>query len=89
DPLEPAVSALDARAQWPRVAEAVAALPEAERTVLLLYAWEELGYDEIAETLEVPVGTVRSRLHRARSRLRAMTEGDEAAGPPTRSEARP
>ncbi|MGI0156834.1 MAG: sigma factor-like helix-turn-helix DNA-binding protein, partial [Thermoplasmata archaeon] len=55
----------------------------------LLYAWEELGYDEIAETLEVPVGTVRSRLHRARSRLRAMTEGDEAAGPPTRSEARP
>lgn len=77
DPSEPAVTALDARAIWPRVAEAVSELPEAERAVLLLYAWEELSYDEIADVLEVPVGTVRSRLHRARGRLRASAGGAE------------
>jgi len=80
DPADPAVSALDAQATWRRVAEAVTALPEAERAVLLLYSWEELSYDEIAETLEVPVGTVRSRLHRARTRLRSLTERAEDFG---------
>ncbi|HTX29814.1 MAG TPA: sigma-70 family RNA polymerase sigma factor [Solirubrobacteraceae bacterium] len=51
--------------------------------VLLLYAWEELSYEEIATALAVPVGTVRSRLARARSRLRAGLEagkpGDDSA----------
>jgi RNA polymerase sigma factor (sigma-70 family) len=89
DPTEPAVSALDARATWPRVAEAVAALPERERAVLLLFAWEELSYDQIAEVLEVPVGTVRSRLHRARARLRAMTEESETVGRTNHSEPGP
>jgi RNA polymerase sigma factor (sigma-70 family) len=54
------------------VAEAVAALPEEERDALLLYAWEELSYDEVADALGVPVGTVRSRLNRARVRLREL-----------------
>ncbi|MGD2115156.1 MAG: RNA polymerase sigma factor [Acidobacteriota bacterium] len=44
-------------------------LPEIHRTVLVLRDWEELAYAEIAEVLEVPVGTVRSRLHQARARL--------------------
>jgi RNA polymerase sigma-70 factor (ECF subfamily) len=39
---------------------------------LLLYAWEELSYEEIADALGVPVGTVRSRLNRARVRLREL-----------------
>ena len=49
-----------------------------ERDALLLYAWADLSYAEIADALGVPVGTVRSRLHRARSRLReALTNGPD------------
>jgi RNA polymerase sigma-70 factor (ECF subfamily) len=44
-------------------------LPEDYRTVILLWAVEELSYKEIADTLEIPLGTVMSRLHRARQRL--------------------
>jgi len=63
------VPAADASARWNRVADAIAKLPDAERQALLLFAWEELSYDEIADALGVPVGTVRSRLNRARARL--------------------
>lgn len=45
------------------------ALPENQREVLLLWAWEQLTYDEIAIVLSVPIGTVRSRLNRARGAL--------------------
>ena len=72
DPAEQVVGALDARELWPDVAEAVAALPDEERDALLLYAWEELSYDQIADALGVPVGTVRSRLNRARVRIREL-----------------
>ena len=41
-----------------------------EREVLLLHAWADLDYDQIASALGIPVGTVRSRLSRARERLR-------------------
>jgi RNA polymerase sigma factor (sigma-70 family) len=74
DPAERAVPAADAHARWTRIADAVADLPDAERQTLLLFAWEELSYDEIADALGVPVGTVRSRLNRARARLRACDE---------------
>jgi RNA polymerase sigma-70 factor (ECF subfamily) len=57
---------------WPRIAEAVAALPEQERDALLLYVWEDLSYEEVAAALDVPVGTVRSRLNRARRKLREL-----------------
>jgi RNA polymerase sigma-70 factor (ECF subfamily) len=64
--------ALDADRLWHRVADAVAALPEPERDALLLHVWEGLPYDDIATAQGVPVGTVRSRLHRARGRLREL-----------------
>ena len=64
--------AVDAGARWQRVAEAVAALPGPERDALVLHVWEELPYEEVAAALGVPVGTVRSRLHRARARLREL-----------------
>ncbi len=56
------------------MAEAIESLPDTEREALLLFVWEDCSYEEIAAAHEVPVGTVRSRLHRARRRLR------EAAG---------
>jgi RNA polymerase sigma-70 factor, ECF subfamily len=53
------------------VATAIAHLPEDFRTVVILCDIEGLTYEEIAEFLAVPLGTVRSRLHRGRSLLRA------------------
>jgi RNA polymerase sigma factor (sigma-70 family) len=68
----------DTPPEEPRLASALGALSVEERDALLLYAWAELSYDEIAEALAVPVGTVRSRLHRARSRLREALTQEEA-----------
>ena len=53
---------------------AVKALPEAARAVLVLREYGELSYDEIASVLEIPIGTVMSRLNYARSRLREMLQ---------------
>jgi RNA polymerase sigma factor (sigma-70 family) len=53
---------------------ALEALSPDERETVLLFAWEELGYEEIAVALDIPVGTVRSRLNRARRRLRELLE---------------
>lgn len=72
-PAEYVASVVDARQRWSLVAQAIADLPDAERDALLLFAWEDLTYEEIAAALEVPVGTVRSRLNRARRRLHELT----------------
>ncbi|HMJ36846.1 MAG TPA: RNA polymerase sigma factor [Baekduia sp.] len=69
-----AVARADAAAAGPAVAAALAALRDEERDVLLLVAWAGLEYDEVARATGVPIGTVRSRLHRARRRLRATLE---------------
>jgi len=61
-----------AQGQQRRLAAALAGLSGAEREVLLLLAWGGLSYEEIAEALGVPVGTVRSRLHRARGKVRKV-----------------
>lgn len=55
-----------------KLSEAVAQLPEPYRQVLLLTDVEELAYKEVAEVLDIPIGTVMSRLHRARRKLRTM-----------------
>jgi RNA polymerase sigma factor (sigma-70 family) len=68
---------LDASRRWTDVAAAIAALPQGERDTLLLFAWEGMPYDQIAAALEVPVGTVRSRLNRARGRLRELVGESE------------
>jgi RNA polymerase sigma factor (sigma-70 family) len=68
--LDGANARVDAAHLGGRLLEALATLATGERDVLLLVAWTDLGYAEIAEALHVPVGTVRSRLNRARSRLR-------------------
>jgi RNA polymerase sigma-70 factor (ECF subfamily) len=56
-------------------------LPEDQRTVLLLVGLEELRYEEVAAMLEIPLGTVMSRLARAREKLRALMEGRPLRAP--------
>ena len=72
DPADDVVDQITADELWPRIAEAVARLPAGERDALLLYAWEGLSYEDVALALSVPVGTVRSRLNRARLTLREL-----------------
>jgi RNA polymerase sigma-70 factor, ECF subfamily len=73
-----AIPAMDARTRWSRVADAITGLPAPERQAILLFAWEEMTYEEIADALGVPVGTVRSRLNRARAHLAVMIGGEPA-----------
>ena len=54
---------------------AIRRLPPEQREVLLLVALEEMSYEEAADTLGIPIGTVMSRLARAREKLRAMMAG--------------
>ncbi len=63
-------SAVSAQAVRGVLATALRRLSAADRDVLLLIAWGDLSYEEVAETLRIKVGTVRSRLHRARRKLR-------------------
>lgn len=65
---------LDAELLGPAVAAALAGLEPSDRDTLLLRALTELGYDGIAVATGVPVGTVRSRLNRARRLVRAELE---------------
>lgn len=62
----------DERQQWVR--DSVARLPESLRQVLILAYYQNLRYQEIAEVLGIPLGTVKSRLHIALVRLKAMTQ---------------
>ncbi|WP_405838832.1 RNA polymerase sigma factor [Streptomyces sp. NBC_01518] len=64
-------------AQGP-LAGALAALSAGDRNVLLLVAWADLTYQEVAEALDIPVGTVRSRLNRARRKVRSALGADPA-----------
>lgn len=62
-----------------KLAAALAGMPRRDRDTILLFAWGDLTYEETAFAIGVPVGTVRSRLHRARMLLRgALDMGDLA-----------
>jgi RNA polymerase sigma factor (sigma-70 family) len=67
---------LDAAASYRSVASDIAALRRTDREILLMHAWAELSDREIAEALGLPIGTVKSRLHRMRGRLRNRIERD-------------
>lgn len=68
--LEHVAEQIDADRDVGRVLDAVARMEPQDRELLLLSVWEGLAYTEIAEALRLPLGTVRSRLHRARRGLR-------------------
>lgn len=68
---------LDATSESPRLAAALEQLKPGDREVLLMFAWGEMAYEDIATALDIPVGTVRSRLNRAR---RIVQEHLEAIG---------
>ena len=57
----------------------ISRLPAEQRSVLLLVTLEDMSYDEVARTLGIPIGTVMSRLSRAREKLRAMMLGQPSA----------
>ncbi|MFD4373896.1 RNA polymerase sigma factor [Streptomyces sp. NPDC058486] len=61
------------------VARALRRLKRSEREVFTLVVWSDLGYAAVAEALAIPVGTVRSRLSRARAKLRGLVEEELAA----------
>jgi RNA polymerase sigma-70 factor (ECF subfamily) len=65
-----AVERVDAEVRRRELAAALAALRREEREILLLNAWAELTNSEIAAVLDLPLGTVKSRLSRTRERLR-------------------
>ena len=79
--IDPASTNDPAERPDPALAAALGKLKPADRETLLLFAWADLNYDQIAEALRVPVGTVRSRLNRARRQLRTALADDPILRP--------
>lgn len=82
EPHDPSVAsrpehALEQAEQQTRVRQALARLSPEHRTVLVLKDMEGQKYETMAEILQVPIGTIRSRLHRARLELRELLEKSE------------
>ena len=72
--------AAETLAQMNTIERALLLLPEEQREVLLLVTLEGMSYDEVAHTLDIPAGTVMSRLSRARSRLATLLDLRGARG---------
>lgn len=82
DPGDVVADQVDAQVRIGRLARGIAELKPDDRDVLLLTAWAGLDSNEVAQALQIPVGTVRSRLHRVRRQLRSheTTLFDERTG---------
>ncbi len=65
------------REKMERLKEAIESLPPHYRIMILLRHQQDLSYEEIAETLEVPLGTVKARIHRAREMLKNRLAGED------------
>jgi RNA polymerase sigma factor (sigma-70 family) len=75
DSADRVAATVTASANQGRLAGALRDLSAEDRDVLLLFAWAEMSYEQIARTLGIPIGTVRSRLHRVRRKLRDLFGG--------------
>jgi RNA polymerase sigma-70 factor (ECF subfamily) len=84
DPVTDSIEGADARVSAAacsrELAGALAKLPAGDRDVLLLVAWADLSYQQVAEALSIPLGTVRSRLNRARRKVREALGGSDPTG---------
>ncbi|HEY4074467.1 MAG TPA: RNA polymerase sigma factor [Herbaspirillum sp.] len=67
------------RLQLHEMDKALATLPVEQREIILLVALEQMPYEQVAATLDIPIGTVMSRLSRARERLRLALDGKTVA----------
>jgi RNA polymerase sigma factor (sigma-70 family) len=76
---EEAIERLEAERRMRTILSLVSQLPKREQDVLALCVWAGLTYEEAATALRIPVGTVRSRLARARAHLRTQVERNAAA----------
>ncbi|WP_329254325.1 RNA polymerase sigma factor [Streptomyces sp. NBC_01478] len=85
DPWQVVDQRLDAAALAPALRRALAELPPEERELLLLISWEQLTPAEAAAVVGIPAGTARSRLHRARGRLRDLLALPRPTGPTGRN----
>jgi RNA polymerase sigma factor (sigma-70 family) len=79
--VERSVARAQAASEVAQIAGAIAALDPDQRDVLLLHAWGELSQGEIAAALAIPVGTVYSRLSRARASLQRASSDIQASEP--------
>jgi RNA polymerase sigma-70 factor, ECF subfamily len=66
---------------WQTVDEELLQLSEAERAILVLYHQEECSYEQIAQMLQIPIGTVRTHLHRGRERLGKLVRSRMSRNP--------
>lgn len=85
DPVQPAV---DIACDEEAVQAALQQLPEEYRSTAILFYFQELSYKEIAEALETPIGTVMSRLSRAKQHLKRLLEPREPAATSGKSPSR-
>jgi RNA polymerase sigma factor (sigma-70 family) len=69
-----------AAAHGPQLAKALASLSSQDRSAILLLAWGDLSYAEIAAILDLPLGTVKAKIHRARIKLRKALPGENNDG---------
>ena len=74
DPWDEVDARLDSAALAGPLRAALGGLPEVDREMLLLIAWEQLTPTEAAAVVGIPAATARTRLHRARSRMRTALE---------------
>jgi RNA polymerase sigma factor (sigma-70 family) len=86
--VDEAVDALAHGQDLARVQEAMDALPDRDRELIVLVAWEGLTYAEVAQVVGVEIGTVRSRLSRARQRLRELAALDDQVSDDSRPQRR-
>lgn len=74
DPGETPDEVTEKMARETTIQKAVASLPEYQQAMLIMYHVENLSYEEISEALDLPIGTVKSRLNRARLSLREVLQ---------------
>ncbi|MEX0754992.1 MAG: sigma-70 family RNA polymerase sigma factor [Actinomycetota bacterium] len=74
DPADDAAARIDDQRRMHDILGVLDRLPEQDQELLTLCAWQGLTYQQAADALDVPVGTVRSRLSRARARLRELSD---------------